>query len=199
MSAIVHEKISDAPALPPAVALDGVLHHASPAEVIAAALKIVGRERLALVSSFGTESAALLKVMAEAKRQLESMGRDLAFLSIDVVDSTKMKIGEDKTFIEHDFHEYKNLVDGKLRSNGSLKAAWTPDGVMACFPTIDAALKAAKDVIGGLDAFNASSAAYGLQIGQYWWLFGMALVSVAFAYLYFVFRGKVGSQKRKHY
>ncbi|HMY45709.1 MAG TPA: cytochrome d ubiquinol oxidase subunit II [Leptospiraceae bacterium] len=52
---------------------------------------------------------------------------------------------------------------------------------------------------GGLDAFNASSAAYGLQIGQYWWLFGMALVSVAFAYLYFVFRGKVGSQKRKHY
>jgi class 3 adenylate cyclase len=114
------------------------------------------KEKMKTMDARNAKSRAeLLKVMAEAKRQLESMGRDLAFLSIDVVDSTKMKLGEDKTFIEHDFHEYKNLVDGKLRSNGSLKAAWTPDGVMACFPTIDAALKAAKDVIGSLDAFNA--------------------------------------------
>jgi phosphoadenosine phosphosulfate reductase len=45
--------------------LDRALRTASPAEVIATALQTVGRERLALVSSFGTESAALLKVMAE--------------------------------------------------------------------------------------------------------------------------------------
>ena len=51
--------------LPAAGALDRALRAASPAEVIEAALKIVGRERLALVSSFGTESAALLKVMAD--------------------------------------------------------------------------------------------------------------------------------------
>jgi phosphoadenosine phosphosulfate reductase len=44
---------------------DTALRDATPPEVIAAALKIVGRERLALVSSFGTESAALLKVMAD--------------------------------------------------------------------------------------------------------------------------------------
>ena len=49
----------------PAQALDRVLRTASPAEIIEAALKTVGRERLALVSSFGTESAALLKVMAD--------------------------------------------------------------------------------------------------------------------------------------
>ena len=48
----------------PAQALDRALRNASPAEVIEAALKAVGREKLALVSSFGTESAALLKVMA---------------------------------------------------------------------------------------------------------------------------------------
>jgi len=41
--------------LPAAGALDRALRAASPAEVIEAALKIVGRERLALVSSFGTE------------------------------------------------------------------------------------------------------------------------------------------------
>src|SRR3954451_6639214 len=41
------------------------LRDASPAQVIETALKTVGREQLALVSSFGTESAALLKVMAD--------------------------------------------------------------------------------------------------------------------------------------
>lgn len=44
---------------------DEELQSASPGEVIAAALRIVGRDRLALVSSFGTESAALLKVAAD--------------------------------------------------------------------------------------------------------------------------------------
>ncbi len=52
-------------ALPPAEELDRALRDAAPAEIIAAALKTVGREHLALVSSFGTESAALLKVMSE--------------------------------------------------------------------------------------------------------------------------------------
>jgi phosphoadenosine phosphosulfate reductase len=51
--------------LPPADELDHALRDATPAAVIAAALQVVGRERLALVSSFGTESAALLKVMAD--------------------------------------------------------------------------------------------------------------------------------------
>jgi phosphoadenosine phosphosulfate reductase len=50
--------------LPQAEELNRTLRNASPAEVIAAALQAVGREHLALVSSFGTESAALLKVMA---------------------------------------------------------------------------------------------------------------------------------------
>jgi phosphoadenosine phosphosulfate reductase len=53
------------PDLPGADELDHALRDASPAGIIAAALQAVGRERLALVSSFGTESAALLKVMAD--------------------------------------------------------------------------------------------------------------------------------------
>jgi phosphoadenosine phosphosulfate reductase len=44
---------------------DRTLQSASPAEVIMAALRLVSRDQLALVSSFGTESAALLKVMAD--------------------------------------------------------------------------------------------------------------------------------------
>jgi phosphoadenosine phosphosulfate reductase len=49
----------------PDAALDAALRTASPQQVIAAALQAIGRERLAVVSSFGTESAALLKVTAD--------------------------------------------------------------------------------------------------------------------------------------
>jgi phosphoadenosine phosphosulfate reductase len=66
--------------LPPAEELDRMLRHAAPAEIIAAALKIVGRERLALVSSFGTESAALLKVMADVDSAIPVVFLDTGWL-----------------------------------------------------------------------------------------------------------------------
>jgi phosphoadenosine phosphosulfate reductase len=66
VSGLAHQALPERTArdLPPAEELDRALRNASPAEVIASAVQTVGRERLALVSSFGTESAALLKVMA---------------------------------------------------------------------------------------------------------------------------------------
>ena len=48
-----------------AAVLDRELAAASPAEIVARALREVGREKLAVVSSFGTESAALLKIVAD--------------------------------------------------------------------------------------------------------------------------------------
>jgi len=67
VNALAHQALPERTArdLPPAEELDRALRNASPAEVIATALQTVGREHLAVVSSFGTESAALLKVMAE--------------------------------------------------------------------------------------------------------------------------------------
>jgi hypothetical protein len=38
------------------------------------------------------------------------MGRDLAFLSIDVYGSTEMKLGEEIAVIEHDFREYSHRL-----------------------------------------------------------------------------------------
>ena len=66
--------------LPPAEEFDRALRDASPAEVIAAALKAVGRERLAAVSSFGTESAALLKVMADVDPAIPVIFLDTGWL-----------------------------------------------------------------------------------------------------------------------
>jgi len=101
-----------------------------------------------------SEREELLKLFAETKKKLDSMGRDLAFLSIDVVDSTGLKENEEKGVIEHDFREYKKFVESRLIANGALKSTWTPDGVMSCFANVDHAVNAAKAIIEGLDTFN---------------------------------------------
>jgi phosphoadenosine phosphosulfate reductase len=74
---VLPERIPD---LPPAEQLDRVLRQAAPADIIAAALKTVGRERLALVSSFGTESAALLQVMTEVDASIPVIFLDTGWL-----------------------------------------------------------------------------------------------------------------------
>jgi phosphoadenosine phosphosulfate reductase len=60
--------------------LDRELRTAKPAQVIAAALEAVGRDRLAVVSSFGTESAALLKVMADVDPAIPVIFLDTGWL-----------------------------------------------------------------------------------------------------------------------
>jgi phosphoadenosine phosphosulfate reductase len=75
-----HETRNPAARLPSAEELDRAVRGGSPAEVIAAALRIVGREKLALVSSFGTESAALLKVMADVDPAIPVVFLDTGWL-----------------------------------------------------------------------------------------------------------------------
>jgi phosphoadenosine phosphosulfate reductase len=84
VSHLAHQRLPDRSAspadFPRAEDLDRVLRTASPAEVIAAALEAVGRERLALVSSFGTQSAALLKVMADVDPAIPVVFLDTGWL-----------------------------------------------------------------------------------------------------------------------
>jgi phosphoadenosine phosphosulfate reductase len=82
MNGLVHQA-SVQPAAgdpPPAEELDRALHDASPSQVIATALRTVGRDNLALVSSFGTESAALLKVMADVDPAIPVIFLDTGWL-----------------------------------------------------------------------------------------------------------------------
>ena len=74
------ERTAGAPDLPAAAELDHALRNATPAEVIACAVRTVGRERLALVSSFGTESAALLEVMADVDPAIPVIFLDTGWL-----------------------------------------------------------------------------------------------------------------------
>lgn len=80
MNALDRPSPQTEPVLPAAEELDRALSGAGPAEIIAAALRLVGRDRLALVSSFGTESAALLKVMAEVDAAIPVIFLDTGWL-----------------------------------------------------------------------------------------------------------------------
>ncbi len=96
----------------------------------------------------------LLSIFAETKRKLDALARDLTFLSVDVVGSTQMKESEEPASIQHDFHEYRKLVERIFQNRKVVKATWTPDGVMACFDSIDDAVNAGKDLITELVDFN---------------------------------------------
>lgn len=81
MSAIPQKSLTGpAATVWPAQVLDRSLREASPAKVIETALETVGREQLALVSSFGTESAALLKVMADVDPAIPVVFLDTGWL-----------------------------------------------------------------------------------------------------------------------
>ena len=84
MNALAHRVLPEPtphqPDLPSAEELDQALRNQSPADVIRAALQAVGRERLAVVSSFGTESAALLKVTADVDPAIPVIFLDTGWL-----------------------------------------------------------------------------------------------------------------------
>jgi len=79
MNAHTHQVLPEQ-TVPSAQELDLALRGAAPAEIIATALQTIGRERLALVSSFGTESAALLKVMTEVDPAIPVIFLDTGWL-----------------------------------------------------------------------------------------------------------------------
>jgi phosphoadenosine phosphosulfate reductase len=82
VNAFTQERLSQSAgqAMPTAAELDRALRDASPADVIANALRIVGRDKLAVVSSFGIDSAALLKVMADVDPAIPVIFLDTGWL-----------------------------------------------------------------------------------------------------------------------
>src|SRR5690242_19284952 len=56
------------------------LADASPTEVVAEALRVIGRERLAVASSFGIESATLLRIVADVDPSIPVLMLDTGWL-----------------------------------------------------------------------------------------------------------------------
>ncbi len=101
------------------------------------------------------ERDRLLREFGEAKKRLEKTKQWLAFLSIDIVGSTRIKLGQDPLAVERAFREYRYLLEQIFKKYRYRAASWTPDGIMVCFPQVDLACGAAKELLTKLPAFNS--------------------------------------------
>ncbi len=97
----------------------------------------------------------LLRKYREIEGMLKSAKRkQCAFLSIDIVGSTQMKVGERETEIAVTFKAYEDMLRKIFEQHGAWKQAWTPDGVMICFLQLDLAVVAGQRVLESLKKFN---------------------------------------------
>ncbi len=101
------------------------------------------------------ERDRLLREFSEAKKRLEKTKQWLAFLSIDIVGSTRIKLGQDPLAAERAFREYRYFLEQIFKKYRYRVASWTPDGIMVCFPQVDLACGAAKELLTRLPAFNS--------------------------------------------
>ena len=113
----------------------------------------------------------LLELYARTKKALEAQKQSLAFLSIDVVGSIRMKEHEDAAIASRDFSRYMAMVDEVIGRHNYLTASWTPDGVMACFRETAQAFAAGQEVLRSLKHFNenikAMNADFKIRLGIY--------------------------------
>lgn len=103
------------------------------------------------------ERAILLKRFREIESALKGASqKECTFLSLDVVGSTQMKLGERESAIAATFQAYEELVRRTFDRCGVWKQTWTPDGVMACFLDLDLGVTAGQQILAALADFNAS-------------------------------------------
>jgi class 3 adenylate cyclase len=97
----------------------------------------------------------LLKRYREIEKALQTSKRKLCtFLSVDVMGSTQMKVGERETEIAATFQAYEEMLRKIFDQYGAWKQAWTPDGVMICFLDRELAVGAAQRILQSLAKFN---------------------------------------------
>ena len=100
----------------------------------------------------------LLMRYREIEEQLKAANRKhCTFLSVDIVGSTEMKMGEAEHIIFATFKAYEELLRDIFERFGAWKQAWTPDGVMVCFLQSDLAVGAAQQILLSLPKFNEKS------------------------------------------
>lgn len=100
------------------------------------------------------ERDKLLREFSKAKQRLEKTKQRLAFLSVDIVGSTRIKVGQDRLLSERLFREYRYMLEQIFKRYRYRAASWTPDGVMVCFPQSDLGCAAAKELLKKLPEFN---------------------------------------------
>ncbi len=107
----------------------------------------------------GAETAEAREQLLKRYREIEgklkaAKKKRCSFLSLDIVGSTQMKVGERETEISATFQAYEEMLKKIFKQYGAWKDAWTPDGVMICFLQTDLAVAAGIRVLQRLQRFN---------------------------------------------
>lgn len=106
----------------------------------------------------------LLLQMAEIQTQLVE-GRDfVAFLSVDIVGSTRMKSGVNPLDVELTLVEYQRFVETVARKYGGEVHSTAGDGTTCCFDDPARAFLAGKNLQLGIAEFNAHRNKIGVPI-----------------------------------
>lgn len=109
--------------------LNRALANAAPREVVAAALQAVGRDNLSVVSSFGTESAALLKIVADVDPAIPVVFLDTGWLFEETLayrDTLTAQLGL------KDVRSIKPSEENLAREDGE-RELWFSDPDRCCF------------------------------------------------------------------
>jgi len=119
------------------------------------ALPVGEFEQSAISADSERARGELLKRYREIEYALKRAKRKRGtFLSVDVVGSTQMKVGERETDVAATFQAYIEMLKRIFEQYGAWKVAWTPDGVMVCFLQVDLAVGAAQRLLQSLKHFN---------------------------------------------
>lgn len=100
------------------------------------------------------ERQQLLKQLVELQTRLKSGEQLVAFLSVDIVGSTRIKELADPLSIEYTFTEYHQFVERITRKYGGRVHSTAGDGLTCAFDTATQAFNAAKNIQAGMIELN---------------------------------------------
>ncbi len=98
---------------------------------------------------------AILEALFTLQKELEKHKGHRAFLSIDVVNSTGMKLGEADLAVEHSFGQFHHWVEELVTALGGQVHSAAGDGIMCAFSDDGTAVRAARRIQEGIASFNA--------------------------------------------
>ena len=100
------------------------------------------------------ERQDLLRQLVDLQDRLKSGEQSCTFLSVDIVESTRMKAEADPLAVEFTFNEYHGFVERTVKRYGGRVHSTAGDGVTAAFDHPQQALGAAKNIQAGLLELN---------------------------------------------
>lgn len=101
------------------------------------------------------ERQALVSQLMDIQDRLKQDDRTAAFLSLDIVGSTRMKSENDPLSIEYTFGEYHRYVEAVVARHAGRIHSTAGDGVICVFDEASHGYDAGRAVMAGLFEFNA--------------------------------------------